>query len=148
MLPEFLQNISLLELIEYILGLLALLGITVEIIPIKISPLGWIGKRINRTLIDKVDEIENQQKAIKEDLQEHIVDEWRTYILDFQNSCLNKRKHTREEFTRVYKVCDKYEEYVKTRKIKNSEADQAISYIKRVYEECLEEGEFLIREGH
>lgn len=127
------------ELMNHILQICALLGIVIEITPIKLSPLRWIGKRINRSLSDKIDRIE-------QDLQEHIVDEWRTYILDFQNSCLNKRRHTREEFKRVYGICDKYEKYIEKRNLKNSEIEDAMSYIRTVYKNCLENGEFLLRE--
>ena len=117
--------------------MLAIVGIFVEIVPIKLSPLAWIGKRINRDINKKVEDMQS-------DLQEHIVDEWRTYIIDFQNQCLNGKRHTKEEFKRAYKMCDKYEKYIEDNKLKNGEASDAIAYIRRVYNHCLDDGKFII----
>ena len=126
-----------LTITKYIASVLAIVGLFVEIAPIKISPLAWIGRRINRDINKRVE-------SMQSDLQEHIADDMRTYILDFQNQCLNKRKHTLEEFKRAYKMCDKYERYIEENNLKNSEATDAIAYIKRIYNHCLDSGDFVI----
>ena len=115
-------------------------GVFIEILPIKINPIEWLGSRLNKKMNLKMDEI-------NEKLDEHIADDMRTYILDFQNQCLQKRKHTKEEWNRSYKMCDKYEEYIRANNLRNSEADEAIGYIRQVYRHCLEDGEFLIKEA-
>lgn len=84
---------------------------------------------------------------MKSDLKEHIADDMRTYIIDYQNQCIQKRRHTKEEWDRAYKMCDKYEKYIEDNHLKNSEADEAIAYIRKVYRHCLEDGEFLLKEG-
>lgn len=112
----------------------------IEFVPIKINPIQWIGNRFNKGIHDDV-------IKINEKLDDHIADDMRTYIIDFQNQCLNKRKHTKEEFTRAYKMCDKYEQYIEVNKLKNSEVDEAISYIKRVYNHCLDSGDFILEEN-
>ena len=59
-------NINLItELIRDIVALLTLFGITFEIVPIKISPLQWIGKRINKTTNDRIDKIQKQVDGIE-----------------------------------------------------------------------------------
>lgn len=112
----------------------------IEFVPIKINPIQWIGNRFNKRIGEDV-------RKINEKLDGHIADDMRTYIIDFQNQCLNKRKHTKEEFTRAYKMCDKYEQYVEVNKLKNSEADEAIAYIKRIYNHCLDSGDFILEEN-
>ncbi|MDD3369391.1 MAG: hypothetical protein PHP50_11005 [Lachnospiraceae bacterium] len=112
----------------------------VEITPVPFSPLRWLGRRLNRDTNEKVDKV-------SKDLQEHIADDMRTYIIDFQNQCLQKRQHTQEEWTRANNMCDKYEKFVEDNHLKNSEADGAIKYIRKVYRHCLEDGEFLLKEA-
>ena len=67
----------------------------------------------------------------------------RREILDFQNSCLRKSKHTKEEWTYIHKLCGKYENHISTNKLQNSEVEEAIHYIKRVYRRILEDGNFI-----
>lgn len=132
------------EILNYIgsgsVAIVIILSI-VEIVPIKINPVQFIGNRFNKGIRDDV-------KAINGKLDVHIADDMRTYIIDFQNQCLQKRRHTREEWRRAHNMCDKYETYVKDNKLKNSEADEAIAYIKRVYNHCLDSGDFIIEGGN
>lgn len=95
-------------------------------------------------LYDKLDNLENTINKVNDKLNNHIAESIRSDILDFQNSCINKRKHTKEEWTYIYRLCDKYEKHVEENQLKNSEAEEAIDYIRHVYREYLENGEFLI----
>ena len=95
-------------------------------------------------LYDKLDNLENTINKVNDKLNNHIAESLRRDILDFQNSCINKRRHTKEEWTYIYKMCDKYENHIEENHLKNSEAEEAIGYIRHIYRECLENGEFLI----
>lgn len=95
-------------------------------------------------LYEKLDNLEKSINRVNGKLDNHIAESLRRDILDFQNSCINKRRHTKEEWTYLYKMCDKYEKHVEENSLKNSEAEEAIEYIRHVYRECLENGEFLI----
>ena len=53
------------EYIQSFVAILALCGVTVEILPIKINPLRWLGKHINRDLNDKVEKIQEQVDGIE-----------------------------------------------------------------------------------
>lgn len=67
-------------------------------------------------------------------------------ILDFENSCVNGRKHTKEEFDFIIGKCDYYGDYCNQNNIPNGVAEIAISDIKRRYLKCLKEGTFLKEE--
>ncbi len=114
------------------------IGALVEITPVKLSPLSWLGKRLNIVTNEKVDKINH-------DLEEHIADDMRGYILSFQKQLINKELHTEEDFKRAYLMCDKYELYIEKNNLKNNEIVEAISYIRRTYRHCLEQGDFLLQ---
>lgn len=77
---------------------------------------------------------------------EHKIDEIdyiRTTVLDFANSCRQKRKHTKEEFDHMFALNDKYHELLKATNQKNGRFEQAFEYIKTLYRKCVEENDFL-----
>ena len=49
-----------LDFLRTCLEILAVLGITVEIVPIKFSPLRWIGNRLNRGVNERCDNIQKK----------------------------------------------------------------------------------------
>lgn len=130
---EFLQTISAGSVVSVIVLFLTL----VEITPIKISPLQWVGKRINAETLNRLDKVE-------EKLDEHIAQSYRNKILSFQNECLKDIKHTKEEFDEVLEACELYEEYVKANELKNDKCGLAIKYIKQTYMRCLNSRSFAV----
>lgn len=48
-----------------IVGFLALLGISVEVLPVKISPFKWLGDRFGKTINDRIDKIQIQVDRIE-----------------------------------------------------------------------------------
>ena len=48
-----------------IVGVLALFGITIELIPIKISPFKWLGDKFGKSINDKIDKIQTQVDRIE-----------------------------------------------------------------------------------
>lgn len=134
----------------------------IDISKLQINPWKCLGRFVNKKIsslgkmltADLIEVVSNQSEEIKRltektdkistDLDNHIAESMRRDILDFQNSCINSRKHTREEWTYIHKLCGKYEEHVEKNELKNSEAEEAIRYIRHVYRECLENGKFVI----
>lgn len=135
-----------------------LMSIGIEIIPkIKWKPwstlLEWIGSKINARTIAKVDELSLKVEDLQNELKKHITDsedkslqDIRRDILNFCNSCMNGRRHTKEEFEFVLKQCDEYEFYIEKNKIKNGVISAAIREIRRLNDKCIQENSFL-REG-
>lgn len=156
---EFIKSIHTGTLVS---SLVIISGI-IEISPIKINPWQAIGKLLTKSVADEItslkselsdmqeihkretEKLNNKIDSIYGDLQNHVAESMRSDILDFQNSCLNRRKHTKEEFTYIYKLCDKYDKYIHDNELSNSEAEEAIQYIRTVYRECLESGAFIIK---
>lgn len=111
---------------------------------------GWFGKALTRDVclkVDilgkKVDKIEQQQEAQS---MEHKIDEMdyvRTTVLDFANSCRQKRKHTKEEFDHIFALNDKYQDLLRITGQQNGRFEEAFAYIKGLYRTCMEENSFL-----
>lgn len=119
----------------------------VEISPIKINPISAITnkivKNLTKDLVEKIDAINIKLDAHIKESEERDVRQRREFILDFANSCMNDRKHSKEEFDFVISECDKYEMYCKQNSIKNGVAEEAISAIHRIYSNCFKNNTFL-----
>ena len=120
--------------------ILAVLSVLFEITPIKIHPvsavLGWIGKKLNGSLKQDIADL-------RKDVDEQRMSSIRTLVLDFSNSCLNGRKHTKEEFDHILEENKIYERLVDRYKIDNDVYKEAIAYIKRIYRKRLDKRDFL-----
>ncbi len=142
-----------------------LMSIGIEVIPkVKWSPWSalfkYIGSRFNDQIdkkiaaLDKkvsdvnakVDQVNRELKSHIEESEEQSLQDTRRDILDFCNACMNKRKHTKEQFDFVIKECDEYEEYIQKHEIKNGVIEAAIAEIRRIYSICIHENSFL-KEG-
>lgn len=131
------------------LGLIILLILmsVVQVSKININPWDWllglIGKKLNKAIFDKVEEVEKKlDKHIEEDNKAKL-EAQRRDILDFANACMNKRRHTQEQFKFVIKKCDEYEKYIEDNHIKNGEITSAIEEIRRLNTKCRQENSFL-----
>jgi len=120
--------------------ILAVLSVLFEITPIKIHPvsavLGWIGKKLNGSLKQDIADL-------RKDVDEQRMSSIRTLVLDFSNSCLNGRKHTKEEFDHILEENKIYERLVERYEIDNDVYKEAIAYIKRIYRKRLDKRDFL-----
>lgn len=136
-------------------GALVILMTLVQIAPIKINPWSvvgrWIGKVINKEVMDKLGTIEENQANTREALDDHIrmddernADLHRVQILRFNRELLhNSLPHTQEDFIEALAEIDFYERYCREHQdYENNRAVLAIQNIKRVYKEKLENHDF------
>ncbi len=65
------------------------------------------------------------------------------HVLDFANSCMNKRKHTKKDFENIIDENTQYEELVKKYKLVNNVYKEDFDFIMKIYHKCQEEGSFL-----
>lgn len=100
-------------MIEYLLnhandliGLLAIFGIAVEVTPTKYNPvtkiLEYIGKNVNREMLDRINKLETKVDNNEKDRIRH-------EIFTFANNMRNrKREYTAQEFQHIFEINEKY----------------------------------------
>lgn len=141
---ETIQTISpadVWEMAEKLLVWLAGIGIVVDLTPgIKIQPVRWAIKQLGNLLNS---DLKKQLDVLQKEFQDHKIDSWRREILDFANSCINHRRHTKEEFDHILDISAKYKKYIEDNKLTNGQVDVAEEYIIEIYKECMRENDFI-----
>ena len=148
---------------------MALAMLLVQISPIKINPwstigsffkwlLGCIGRAANSSVLAKLDEVTHAQQEAQKKLEtlearldNHVLtdarrdaDKHRMEILQFNNTLLRNRKHTKEEFIEVLAEIDAYERFCEDHPdYPNNQAVLAIENIRGNYKERLKKHDFL-----
>ena len=92
-------------------GILMLLFTFIEISPIKISPLAWVGRRMNKELVDKVDNLDKKVDDIESVVNKQNAITCRVRILRFGDEILHEDKHSKDSFDQVLEDIDTYEQY-------------------------------------
>ena len=67
----------------------------------------------------------------------------KAHVLDFANSCLNHRKHTKREFDNIIKENEEYEFLCKKHNLKNDVYTEDFAYIMKIYHMCQDKDSFL-----
>lgn len=67
----------------------------------------------------------------------------KAHVLDFANSCMNKRKHTKQDFDNIIAENAQYEDLIKKYKLKNNVYKEDFEFIMKCYHKCQEDGTFL-----
>lgn len=143
---------NLLEIIKQcnsttIFIIVAAIGIFVEITPIKLSPFSsiikWIGNKLNGDTNNQLETISSQLEIVSGRIDKIEINDMRSQILDFSNSCMNERKHTKEEFEHIIDLHTQYEDIISKKGMTNGRVDLAFRYISDLYTICLNENSFL-----
>lgn len=129
-------------------GVIILLMTLVQIAPIKVNPWTWIGRCIGRAIngevLEKVQTLAQDVKRNKDDDDEQWVTLSRTHILRFGDEILHGTSHSKEHFDQVLDDISKYENYCKSHpNYPNGKAIATIKQIKKTYQKCLDENNFL-----
>lgn len=130
---------------QHLWEIILALSVFIQITPIKFNPwsalLKWVGKLLTGDIREKLDEI---TKEVRDNEKDRI----RWEILDFANSCHNKRRHTRDEFRHIDKLNKKYADLLKETNDTNGEFEVEYKYIQDLYAERIRKNDFLEnREG-
>ena len=113
------------------LAVFVILSLVIEVTPIKVNPVAWLGERLNAPMYKRVDKIEKK-------LDQHIAQSYRNKILAFQDNLLldGSCTFTKEQYDEVIDSISLYETYCEENKIDNDKCILAIEYIKKCYKEC------------
>lgn len=116
---------------------IVLLSVFIEITPIKINPIQWLGNCLNKGTREDL-------KNINKKLDDHIVKSYRNDILQFMDSLLfyPSKLHTREQWNNILDACSKYDDYIKENNLTNGQVEEAMIYIKSMYQDALKSRSF------
>lgn len=102
----------------------------IEIAPIRVSPLQWVGKRLNKEANDQIEKIGKK-------LDEHIAQSLRSKILQFQDDVINNVPKTVEQWKEVVHAIDAYEAHCRDNGINNGLCKQASKFLLKEYQKKL-----------
>lgn len=129
-------------------SVLLILSMILQIAPIKINPWSWIAKKIGKALngevVEKVDNLERNVENLRNECEEREATKCRARILRFGDEILHNVRHSKEHFDQVLLDITAYEQYCNEHPhFKNNVAMATIKRITEVYEECVENNDFL-----
>ena len=87
--------------------------------------------------------LKKELDAIKKSNDMQTIRQIRAHVLDFANSCMNGRPHTKKEFDNIIRENEQYEALVKKHKVKNAVYKEDYAFIKKKYDQCRETNSFL-----
>jgi len=145
------ELIALLEFkdgVGIISSILIVGSLLIEVLPIKINPIGsllsYIGKYINKEVNDKIDNLSETLNAHVSTYTERWLNDLRWQILYFANECARGINHTKEHFEFIMRKCDAYEKYIKAKDLPNGVTTEAIFIIRKDFSERMHNNSFLI----
>lgn len=124
------------EIMKYALEIMAILGVTIEIIPVKFSPFRWIGNKLNGDIREQIDKIEQRVDTLQKTTDYNDIATIRNRISSFENLCRLDAGHNtlkKHQYTTVFKDIDTWEKYHEKYPDLNGELKLAIENIKKSY---------------
>ena len=128
--------------LDLLLKILLMLGMTIEVTPIKISPLKWIGKRINSDITKRVEELEKEVKASQLRSEEIRMLELRRQILQFGTAVSLGVHHNKENYDDIFDRYAEYEELCKKHNFTNGKVPANMRIITDAYDYCIKNKKF------
>lgn len=86
--------------------LLPLLASCIKVKPMEVSPMVWLLRKIGNALTG---DLRQQLSEMDSKIDRNEMDRIRWEVLDFANSCRNKKQHTKSEFEHIIDLNEKYE---------------------------------------
>ena len=114
------------EITGYVTVGLIVFGMFVEIIPVKWSPLAWLGNRLHRDLNKKIDELEYHVDDIE-------IDAIRNRILSYDALIRKGERLKQYQYKSIFCDIDKWLKYHNKYKELNGMIDVAIENIREAY---------------
>lgn len=120
------------EIFKYLLEILAVLGITIEIIPVKFSPLKWLGDKFNGEIKKELASLRKEMAEIKKEGDMRDIRNIRSRIANF-GLLVRKDENLdtldKAQYVAYFKDRDKWVEYHDIYKDLNGELKLTIEYV-------------------
>jgi hypothetical protein len=120
------------EIFKYLLEILAVLGITIEIIPVKFSPLKWLGDKFNGEIKKELASLRKEMAEIKKEGDMRDIRNIRSRIANF-GLLVRKDENLdtldKAQYVAYFKDRDKWIEYHDIYKDLNGELKLTIEYV-------------------
>lgn len=84
-------------------------------------------------MYEQLASISRQLEAVSDRIDKIELNDMRSTILDFANSCMNGCQHTREEFEHIIDLHSQYETIIIQKGLRNGRIDLAFRYISEEY---------------
>ena len=130
-------------------GVLAALIMSIfEVSKIPLNPWSWLAKKIghaiNGEVIEKVDQLGEDVKTLREECDERDATLCRARILRFGDEILHEVRHSKEHFDQILSDITTYEQYCGNHPcFRNNIAAATIDRIRQVYRDRLAKNDFL-----
>lgn len=102
---------------------------------------------IRNELRDKQDSLSDKQDGLIDSISElkrmfvqKNIDDMRWEILNFANAVMSSREYNKEQYDHVLDIYKQYESILAENKMQNGRVDTSIAFIKKHYEELMENG--------
>lgn len=92
------------------------------------------------SLSKKQDDLITGMAELKQMLVQKDVDDMRWEILNFANAVMSNREYNKEQYDHVLDIYKKYEIILEENNMQNGRVDASIAFIKKHYEELMENG--------
>lgn len=122
--------IEYIEKFKWLIAIASLIGI--EIAPIKISPLSWLGKIVGKLL--GIDDIDKKVDALKVEMDTNEKDRIKYEILQFSGSLRQGLNRSETDYQHIEKIFTKY---------KNKGGNSYIMHEMEYIRKCHDEGRIL-----
>lgn len=130
---------NLLNILTYAVEIMAILGITVEVMPIKFSPIRWLGSRFNSAIKEELDSVKKDIKQLKIEADYREIGTLRNRISSFDALCrldVNFNQLEKHQYITVFKDIDKWDKYHEIYTDINGELKIAIENIQEHYKKA------------
>ena len=87
------------------------------------------------------EKIESNLDSLLKMVLDKAIDDYRYEILDFATGLSNGKEYNREAFNHIFRIYEKYEKILKQNNMENGLVEESIKFIRKKYNELLNNGE-------
>jgi lysyl-tRNA synthetase class II len=98
---------------------------------------------IQKTSASNCKTVKREVEEIKKSNDMQTIRQIRAHVLDFANSCMNHRKHSKQDFENIIDENTLYETLVKKYRVKNKVYEEDYKFIMKIYHQCQDNNCFL-----